>query len=73
MINEELEEYVQAKLLATEKMIDERITSLTLDAAEILLNDVARVYRDSGLRNNCERYRVASSLVAHARLRFNYR
>jgi hypothetical protein len=69
-------EYILAKLKAAQDIaenLSRRNVQIQLDAAEILLNDVARLYRDYGLPNRNRRYRAVSSIVAHARMIYNSR
>lgn len=76
-----LKEIKELYLDKVEKNIDEEdgevfwvkkgfIPNRDIDAGELLLNSVAKLYRDAKLPNRSEKYRKYSRMVAHIRLGF---
>ena len=45
-----------------------KINSAVIDTCELLLNDIAKAYRDIGIPNNNSEYKELSSVVAHLRI-----
>lgn len=69
---EVLRELVSLKLTAAQKLIEDGpITDKTLDKAEFILNEVAKLARERSLSNYSKKYRRVSSMVAQARILWN--